>query len=180
MFTWPVTSTGECSEFNGHLVVATFPPMAAFRFSMPRPMHQFYNPLQLSDSRLASRLRLACAVVVSPVIPMAWVALQTSGNLWSLFAYMWGYLVFALTGAPLVAYAYARRRFFACVVCGSIASILPFLLLASLSMFSTVHATARTAIDLVSLVAAGGAGGVIFWLISFWVPDRRNKGDLSP
>jgi hypothetical protein len=98
---------------------------------------------------------------------MACVALQTSGSLWSPFVYLWGYLAFAVTGVPLVAYAYVRRRFLTCVACGGVAAILPLLLLASLSMFSTLHATPRAVMDLLSIVAAGGVGGAIFWLISF-------------
>lgn len=130
-------------------------------------MSRVFNPTSLRNARLVSRLRLVFAIVASPAIPIAWIALPTSGSLWSPAVYLGGYLAFAVTGMPLVAYAYVRRRLFACVVCGGIASILPWLLLASLSMFSTVHMTARTVFDLANLAALGGVGGAIFWLISF-------------
>lgn len=134
---------------------------------LPLSMFQLFNPPQPRDARVVSRLRLGFAIVASPAVPMAGISLQTSGSLWSPTVYLWGYLAFAVTGMPLVAYAYVHRRLFACVVCGGIAAILPWLLLASLSMFSTVHVTPRMFIDLTSLVALGGTGGVIFWIISF-------------
>ena len=128
------------------------------------------NPSAASGSRLVPRLRLALAVVVAPAIPMAWVALQTSGSLWAPFVYLWGYIVFAVSGAPLLAYAYVRRRLLACVTCGGVAAVLPLLLISSLSMFRTLHATSQTATDLGSLFALGCVGGAVFWLISFWEP----------
>ena len=98
---------------------------------------------------------------------MAGITFQTSGSLWSPAVYLWGYLAFAVTGMPLLAYCYVHKRLVACVVCGGIAAVLPWLLLESLSMFSNLDATPRILIDLMSLFALGGVGGLIFWLVAF-------------
>jgi hypothetical protein len=113
------------------------------------------------------------AAVFSPLIPIAWVSWQTSGGVWSAFVYLWGYLLFGVVGLPLALYAYTRRKFWICVICGAGAAIVPLLLLGSLSMFSTVQVNARAIIDWLALIVAGAVGGAAFWVISSWSVDMR-------
>jgi hypothetical protein len=130
-------------------------------------MTRLSNAHHVGDADSVPWLKLMFAMAVSPAVPMAWIAMQTTGTLWAPFVYLWGYLTFILTGMPLAAFAYVRGTLLACVACGGFASILPLLLLASLSMFSTMHMTDRTVIDMLSLFVAGGLGGAVFWLILF-------------
>lgn len=113
------------------------------------------------------KLRLVLAMLISPAIPISLVSFQSTGSIWSPFFFLWGYLVFAVTGMPFAAYAYVRRTLFVCVVAGGIASIAPLLLLASLSMFETMNLNKQAIKDMFGLIAAGGVGGAIFWLILF-------------
>ena len=122
-------------------------------------------------------LRLALAMAVSPSVPILalsivyWKGTGSAAG-FSIF-FVFGYLFFLLLGIPVVAMLLHRRQLLRCAIAGGAVTITPILLLRALSLSFDI--TLETLTSYVLLVAAGGLGGALFWLIAFAGGDKSES-----
>lgn len=128
-------------------------------------------------------LRVALAMAISPSVPILALSLVywkgTGSAAWFSIFFAFGYLFFLLFGIPVVAALLRGRKLLSCVIGGGAVTIAPILLLRALSLSFDI--TLETLMSYVLLVAAGGLGGAIFWLIAFAGSNKcDDPADDSP
>lgn len=112
-------------------------------------------------------LRQILASAISPSIPILALSIISYGRVVPLL-FIFGYLSFFFVGLPIVGMLLKKKAFWGCVVGGGCASIIPILLLNSLSLFATNHIfTLENLFGYGSLFIEGCVGGALFWLIAF-------------